>query len=71
MIAPKAKCAMCKKKPVDPAYRPFCCKRCADVDLGKWLKGSYVVPGEDGEAAQEAAIALDAMEHADDEGDET
>ena len=36
------------------AYRPFCSKRCADVDLGRWLKGAYVVAGakdaeEDGE----------------------
>ena len=35
-------------------YRPFCSKRCADVDLGRWLKGTYVIPGdadaeEDGE----------------------
>ncbi len=24
---------------------PFCSKRCADVDLLRWLKGSYVIPG--------------------------
>ncbi len=27
------------------AYDPFCSKRCADVDLHRWLKGSYVIPG--------------------------
>lgn len=26
-------------------YRPFCSGRCADVDLGRWLGGQYVVPG--------------------------
>ncbi len=26
-------------------YRPFCSKRCADVDLSRWLKGAYVIPG--------------------------
>ncbi len=38
-------CPLCQK-PTDPAYRPFCGKRCADVDLARWLKGSYVIPGE-------------------------
>ena len=32
-------------KPRDPHYDPFCSKRCADVDLHRWLKGSYVIPG--------------------------
>ncbi len=38
-------CAICGK-PVDPAYKPFCSKRCADIDLHRWLKGSYVIAGE-------------------------
>jgi uncharacterized protein len=37
-------CAICGK-PRDPRYDPFCSKRCADVDLHKWLSGAYVVPG--------------------------
>ena len=48
-MKPAPKCAVCGK-PVVAEYRPFCSKRCADVDLGRWLKASYVVPGEDGEA---------------------
>lgn len=36
-------CPICGKT-TDPAYRPFCSKRCADVDLARWLKGSYVIP---------------------------
>lgn len=36
-------CPICSK-PSDPAYRPFCSKRCADVDLGRWLTGGYTVP---------------------------
>lgn len=31
-------------------FRPFCSRRCADLDLGKWLTGAYSVPGEEGEA---------------------
>lgn len=38
-------CPICHK-PVDPRYRSFCSKRCADVDLARWLRGGYVIPGE-------------------------
>jgi len=38
-------CPICRKE-TDPKYRPFCSKRCADIDLGRWLKGSYVIPGD-------------------------
>ena len=40
------RCAICGK-PQDPEFRPFCSKRCADIDLGRWLKGNYVIPGRD------------------------
>ena len=36
-------CPICGK-PGLVAYRPFCSKRCADVDLGRWLSGSYAIP---------------------------
>jgi uncharacterized protein len=38
-------CAQCRKHPVHADYRPFCSRRCADVDLGHWLKGGYIIPG--------------------------
>ena len=38
-------CPVCGK-PTDPAYRPFCSRRCADVDLGRWLSESYRIPAE-------------------------
>ena len=42
---PKAKpCPICSK-PATAASRPFCSERCRDVDLNRWLSGSYVVPG--------------------------
>jgi len=28
-------------------YRPFCSRRCADIDLAKWLDGSYAVPASE------------------------
>ena len=36
-------CPMCNKVQ-DKKYRPFCSKRCAEEDLGKWLTGSYRIP---------------------------
>ena len=38
-------CPICAKE-TDPKYRPFCSRRCADVDLGKWLTGSYAIVDE-------------------------
>jgi endogenous inhibitor of DNA gyrase (YacG/DUF329 family) len=40
-----AKCPICGKEGAQ-VYRPFCSKRCADIDLGRWLKESYRVPTE-------------------------
>ena len=36
-------CPICSKE-TDTKYRPFCSKRCADIDLAKWLSGSYAIP---------------------------
>ena len=41
-----APCPICRKPVVDK-FRPFCSKRCADVDLGRWLKESYRVPTDE------------------------
>jgi endogenous inhibitor of DNA gyrase (YacG/DUF329 family) len=48
----QAKCPICGR-PAEPAFRPFCSKRCADLDLQRWLTGRYAVPAvenEDGPA---------------------
>jgi uncharacterized protein len=37
------KCPVCGKPQVD-GFRPFCSGRCADLDLGRWLKGGYAIP---------------------------
>ena len=44
-----ARCPQCGQ-PVVAAYRPFCSRRCADLDLARWFRGDYVIPGKDGEA---------------------
>ncbi|WP_181699680.1 DNA gyrase inhibitor YacG [Chthonobacter albigriseus] len=37
------KCPICAK-PTEPATRPFCSKRCAELDLHRWFSGSYAIP---------------------------
>ena len=36
-------CVICRK-PQTLEYKPFCSKRCADIDLGRWLGGTYAIP---------------------------
>ncbi len=57
-------CPMCKTPSVF-AYRPFCSRRCADLDLSRWLTGRYAISGgdadedEDGDQARAADLARD------------
>jgi uncharacterized protein len=41
-------CPICGKS-AEEKFRPFCSKRCADVDLNRWLSGVYAVPGREEE----------------------
>ena len=51
-----SKCAVCGK-PQNPDYRPFCSKRCADVDLNRWLSGGYAIPAaEEDDPDDESSI---------------
>jgi len=57
-ISARGTCPLCGK-PVDAAFKPFCSKRCADIDLNRWLSGVYAVPvkpeeDEDGERPAES-----------------
>jgi len=46
-------CPICRQ-PQAEAYRPFCSKACADLDLSRWLGGRYAIPGaQAGGAADE------------------
>ena len=56
---PVGACPICGSRE-EGAWRPFCSKRCSDADLGRWLSGSYALPGE----------AVDLVEHGDN-GEET
>lgn len=42
---PLKPCPVCGK-PGELPHAPFCSKRCADIDLGRWLKGGYAIAGE-------------------------
>lgn len=40
------KCPICGK-PARVEHKPFCSKRCADIDLGKWLGEGYRIPTDE------------------------
>jgi uncharacterized protein len=45
-------CPICKAD-TDAAHRPFCSSRCADIDLGKWLTGGYVIAVDDSSSSED------------------
>ncbi len=57
---PKGKCPLCGH-PTEHEFRPFCSRRCANIDLYKWMSNGYAISGredadEDGDdAAADAA----------------
>jgi hypothetical protein len=52
-LRPPRKCPLCGRPSTRDAY-PFCSRRCADIDLNRWLSGSYVIPAapDDDEAEE-------------------
>ena len=55
-------CPICGK-PATEKFRPFCTKRCADVDLNRWLSGVYAVPGKE-EEEEDGLPAANPRDHA-------
>jgi endogenous inhibitor of DNA gyrase (YacG/DUF329 family) len=49
---PASACPICGK-PVAAKFRPFCSRRCGDVDLNRWLSGVYAVPVTEDEEEDE------------------
>lgn len=48
-------CPICAK-PSEPDYRPFCSKRCADIDLGRWFNESYSIPANESEGESDTPV---------------
>ncbi|AXT35987.1 DNA gyrase inhibitor YacG [Phaeobacter sp. LSS9] len=46
-------CPICAEE-TQKDYRPFCSRRCADIDLAKWLNGTYATPSTDPEDIENA-----------------
>jgi endogenous inhibitor of DNA gyrase (YacG/DUF329 family) len=59
------KCPICGKPAAKAAF-PFCSKRCADIDLNRWLKGAYAIPGAEAPPPEDAA---EPARRGDDDGD--
>ena len=45
-------CPICGE-PTALNFRPFCSRRCADVDLSRWVKGAYAIPVTDADADED------------------
>jgi len=45
-LRPQKPCPICKK-PSAQSFHPFCSARCANIDLNRWLSGSYVIPASE------------------------
>lgn len=58
-------CPVCRRHAPDARYRPFCSRRCADVDLGRWFSGHYAIAGPPAEEGEDAP----ARTRTDDEAD--
>ena len=52
-------CPECRE-PAVREHAPFCSARCRRIDLSRWLKGTYVIPGEPVDAADGGGLAPDA-----------
>ena len=64
-----ATCPICKKAESAPAFRPFCSRRCADIDLHRWLSGGYAIAGrdDDDDVATEQATPAQSADSPDDD----
>ena len=51
----KAACPLCEQ-PAKAPHTPFCSRRCAQLDLGKWLTGDYTIPAH--EAMEDSDVEM-------------
>ncbi|HEY2444769.1 MAG TPA: DNA gyrase inhibitor YacG [Rhizomicrobium sp.] len=48
------RCPICGRPRIE-TFKPFCSKKCADIDLGRWLEGRYAIPAEEADDADSTA----------------
>jgi len=58
-------CPICAA-PTEMAFRPFCSARCRDVDLSRWLRGGYAIPGGRSETEEDGKVRAATQAAADD-----
>ena len=46
------RCPICRRRAA-PEFRPFCSRRCREVDLARWLHGVYRIPDDEAPAPGE------------------
>lgn len=59
---PITKCPNCGD-PTEFKYRPFCSKRCWELDFGKWMNESYTIPVVEEDDDYEGVEDEDGYEH--------
>ena len=57
----KAVCPLCEQ-PAKAPHTPFCSRRCAQLDLGKWLTGDYTIPAHEAMEDSDVEMLLAAHE---------
>lgn len=55
---PIGRCPICGKEAVEQ-HRPFCSRRCALIDFGRWIGGNYRVPARENDEEEETPTAED------------
>lgn len=55
--AQSGRCPICRR-PTERKFRPFCSKRCADIDLARWLGGGYAIAGGGADADEDGDDAV-------------
>lgn len=57
ILRTKKPCPICKKQS-QQKYHPFCSKRCANIDLNRWLSGAYIIRAPENEEEKEGKIKI-------------
>ena len=57
----KAACPLCEQ-PAKAPHTPFCSRRCAQLDLGRWLTGEYTIPAHEAMEDSDVEMLLAAHE---------